>query len=78
MTTFAQTVEDPLNKGEDYKMTTQEAINNVAEAIKYLAKEINRATIEMIKLNERIEDATTGSRRGQSEQQNMDIGGGSR
>jgi hypothetical protein len=44
-------------------MRTEEAINNIADAIRYLAKELNRFTIELIKMNERIEDATSHSPR---------------
>jgi len=40
-------------------MTTREAIGEITKALLAVAKEVNELTQEIIKLNERIEDATT-------------------
>ena len=40
-------------------MTTQEAISGVGYTLTLIAEELNKLTQEVIKLNERIEDATT-------------------
>ena len=42
-------------------MNTSTAVEKVAEALFQIAKEINDLTQELIKLQERIEDATTSS-----------------
>jgi uncharacterized coiled-coil protein SlyX len=43
-------------------MLTQDAIYEVAKAIVKVAEEMNKLTQEVIKLNERLEDATTSNR----------------
>lgn len=48
-------------------MTNSTAIELVAKALLEIAKEMNKLTQEIVKLNERIEDATSHSaRRGEA------------